>query len=185
MTSRDARPSLASELAAAADAYQAAAVIPHCSVCTKPCCRLDALVLELEWKQIRTFWKLGESRKTFDRELAAGKGPEEIRAANGLYYVHSKPCPAYDLTGHTCTIYGQDIKPEGCSDFPVYEDMGSVTADLRCEAVNLDALVARLARAVGPAFRIVQSADAEFPFLVTLTAKKTVKKAPGRRPPRA
>ncbi|MBS1158636.1 MAG: hypothetical protein H6R15_1055 [Proteobacteria bacterium] len=181
MSNQDSRRSLASELAAAADAYQAAAVIPHCSVCAKPCCRLDALVLELEWKQIRTFWKLGESRKTFDRQLAAGKGPEEIRAANGLYYVHSKPCPAYDLAGHGCTIYGQDIKPAGCSDFPVYEDMGSVTADLRCEAVNLDALVAWLARAVGPAFRIVQSADAEFPFLVTLAARKKA----GQRPPRA
>lgn len=185
MSNRDSRRSLASELAAAADAYQVADVIPHCSVCARPCCRLDALVLELEWKQIKTFWKLGESRNAFDKRLATGGGPEEIRAGNGLYYVHSKPCPAYDLSGHACTIYGQDIKPAGCSDFPVYEDMGSVTADLRCEAVNLDALVARLARAVGPEFRIVQSADAEFPFLVTLAAKKTAKKAPGRRPPRA
>lgn len=181
MSNQDSRRSLARELAAAAAAYQVAAVIPHCSVCAKPCCRLDALVLELEWKQIKTFWKLGESRNTFDKRLATGSGPEEIRAGNGLYYVHSKPCPAYDLAGRSCTIYGQDIKPAGCSDFPVYEDLGSVIADLRCEAVSLAALVAWLARAVGPEFRIVQSADAEFPFLVTLSAKRGSSRRPSGR----
>ncbi|HEX6734021.1 MAG TPA: hypothetical protein VF096_04340 [Azonexus sp.] len=182
MPPRNTRPNLAKELAAAAAAYQAAAVIPHCTACSKPCCRLDVLVLELEWKQVKTFWRLDESRPVFDRRLAAGKGPEEIRAANGLYYIHSKPCPAYDEAGHGCRVYGQEIKPPGCSDFPVYEDEGSVLADLRCEAVDLEALTAALARAVGPEYRIVRTADPEFPFLVTLSLKKTAGTAStGRR----
>lgn len=172
MNSRDTRRRLAKELAAAAAAYQASSVVPHCAACAQPCCRLDALVLELDWRQVKTLWRLGESRTAFDRRLAAGGGPEEIRAGNGLYYVHRKPCPAYDEARHACRVYGQDIKPAGCSDFPVYEDEGSVVADLRCEAVNLDALVAWLARALGPEFRIVPSADEEFPFLVTLSLKR-------------
>lgn len=172
MSARDTRRRLATELAAAAAAYQVAAVIPHCAQCTKPCCRLDVLVLELEWKQVKVLWQLGESRPTFDRRLAAGQGPEEIRAGNGRYYAHSKPCPAYDQSCGACRVYDQDAKPEGCTDFPVYEDGGTVLADLRCEAVNLDALTAWLARAVGPAYRVVKSADAEFPFLVTLEVKR-------------
>lgn len=183
MSSRDNRRLLAKELAAAAAAYQAAAVIPHCAVCAKPCCRLDALVLELEWKQVKTFWRLDESRNAFDRRLSSGAGPEEIRAGNGLYYIHRKACPAYDEAGHSCTIYGQALKPAGCSDFPVYEDLGSVIADLRCEAVDLDALAASIARSVGPEFRVVQSADKEFPFLVTLSVKRVSGKATvGKRP---
>lgn len=171
MSSRDARRLLARELATAAAAYQATAVIPHCATCSKPCCRLDPLVLELEWRQLKPIWQLEESRKAFDRRLAAGKGPEEIRAADGLYFAHRKVCPAYNEEQGSCRVYDQDIKPAGCSDFPVYEDQGSITADLRCEAVDLKALVAWIARAIGPEFRIVQSADAEFPFLVTLSVK--------------
>ena len=172
MSSRDTRHRLARELTAAAAAYQAAAVIPHCAACSNPCCRLDPLVLEVEWKQLKSFWRIEESRPAFDRRLAAGQGPEEIRAGNGLYYVHGKACPAYDETGHACRVYGQPLKPQGCSDFPVYEDQGSVVADLRCEAVDIAALVAWLGRAVGGEFRIVHSADAEFPFLVTLSVRK-------------
>ncbi|MBP5987572.1 MAG: YkgJ family cysteine cluster protein [Azonexus sp.] len=167
-----ARQRLAKELAAALADYQAAEVIPHCAVCTRPCCKLDTLVLELEWKQVKILWKLDESRPAFDRRLASGKGPEEIREGDGLYYIHSKPCPAYDETGHACRIYGQEIKPAGCSDFPVYEDQGSVIADLRCEAVDIKALTAWIARTLGPEYRIVQTADEEFPFLVTLSVRR-------------
>lgn len=74
-----ARRSLATELAAAAAAYQTADVIPHCTQCAKPCCKLDALVLEMEWKQIKTLWKISDSRAVFDERLAAGEGPQEIR----------------------------------------------------------------------------------------------------------
>lgn len=179
MSSRDTRRPLAKELAAAAAAYQAAAVVPHCGECMKPCCRLDALVLELDWKRIKVFWRLGESRTAFDRRLSAGEGPEEIRAGNGLYYVHSKACPAYDEAGRSCQVYDRELKPSGCTDFPVYEDRGSVVADLRCEAVDREALAASIARSVGPEFRIVQSADEEFPFLVSLSVKRVA----GRRGP--
>lgn len=173
--SRSAARPLAELLAAAAASYQASAVIPHCAVCARPCCRLDPLVLELDWKQLRTIWQLTEPRRAFDRRLAAGQGPEEIRAGNGLYYAHRKTCPAYDEARHSCRVYGEDVKPVGCSDFPVYLDRNKLIADLRCEAVNLDELVASIARAIGPEFRIVQTPDADFPFLVTLSLKKSAK----------
>ncbi|AXS80425.1 YkgJ family cysteine cluster protein [Dechloromonas sp. HYN0024] len=172
MTNSHTRRHLATELASAAAAYQVAQVIPHCPDCARPCCRLDALVLDLEWKQIKVFWKIEESRKTFDRRLSTGDGPVEIREAEGRYYVHSKPCPAYDLTAKSCQVYGQDIKPVGCSDFPVYEDSGDVIADLRCEAVDLDAVVDWIGRAIGPEWRVVQKADEDFPFLVTLSVRR-------------
>lgn len=171
-TAQDTRRLLAKALAKAAADYQNAAVIPHCTRCTKPCCKLESLVLELEWKPVKLLWRIEESRHAFDRRLATGQGPEEIRAGNGLYYIHGKACPAYDETQGSCRIYGQPLKPPGCSDFPVYEDEGGIMADLRCEAVDLDALVAWIAHALGPGFRIVKSADEEFPFLVTLSVRK-------------
>lgn len=172
------RSSLTQVLTTAAASYQAERVIPHCPQCSKPCCALDALVLELDWQQVKPLWQIEESRAAFDKRLAAGKGPVEIRPWEGRYYVHSKPCPAYDLKQKNCKVYGQDIKPPGCSDFPVYEDAGSLMVDLRCEAVVLDDLARQVADAVGPAWRIVRSADEEFPFLVTLSAKKPRK--PGK-----
>lgn len=171
MSKRPARRLPSQELAAAAAAYQASTVIPHCAVCARPCCRLDALVLELEWKQLKFFWHLDESRPAFDRRLASGQGPADVRAGNGLYYAHSKPCPAYDEAGHSCRAYDHPLKPVGCSDFPVYQDAGDVIADLRCEAVDLDALTAGLKQAVGTEYRIARHADEEFPFIVTLSAK--------------
>lgn len=176
MSSRAGRRYQAQILAEAADAYQRAVVIPHCSRCAKPCCRLDPLVLELDWVQLKGLWQVEESRRAFDRRLCSGQGPAEIRAADGLYFAHGKVCPAYDEAGRSCRVYGQDLKPDGCSDFPVYEDGGAVIADLRCEAVDLAALVAWMADAVGPAYRIVQAPDKDFPFLVTLM----VKRVPGK-----
>lgn len=170
----------ATALAAAAADYQSTQVIPHCPACQQPCCRLDTLVLDLEWQQVKTLWRLDEARKAFDRRLAAGQGPVEIRAANGRYYVHSRPCPAYDESRPGCRVYDQPVKPAGCSDFPVYEDAGAVIADLRCEAVDLDALAASLAQAVGPDWHIARVADERFPFLVELTPEPA-----GRRKPRA
>lgn len=52
-----------------------------------------------------------------------------------------------------------------------------VIADLRCEAVGIDVLAAWMARELGPEFRIVQSADPDFPFLVSLSLRR-----PGTRP---
>lgn len=160
-------------LAAAAQSYQDAHVIAHCKVCSEPCCKLDKLVLELNWRQVKTLWRLDESRTAFDKRLASGQGPTEIRAGNGLYYAHQKPCPAYDTAAQSCRVYDQPLKPGGCSDFPVYGEADSVTADLRCEAVNLTLLKAWIETALGPEFRVIQSADRDFPFLVSLSVKKT------------
>lgn len=184
MAVRESRRRLAAELATAAAAYQEAEVIPHCRQCRNPCCRLDKLVLELEWQQVKVFWQLAESRPAFDRRLAAGQGPQEIRAGNGLYYAHQKACPAYDESIPGCRVYDQEIKPVGCSDFPVYEDGGEVVADLRCEAVDIDTLTAWLLRSLGPGVRVVKSADKEFPFLVTLSVKKLSARAGGGKPSR-
>lgn len=169
MSRRDKLRRQAEEVAAA---YQAAAVIPHCTRCSKPCCRLDPLVLELDWTQLKALWRIGESRRAFDRLLASGKGPAEIRAADGLYFAHGKVCPAYDQGSKSCKVYGQALKPAGCSDFPVYEDGGDIVADLRCEAVDLEVLAARISRSFGGEFRITRSANRDFPFLVTLSVRK-------------
>lgn len=176
--SRPSRPRLADALAIAAADYQAQAVIPHCRTCSRPCCKLDPLVLELNWQQLKSLWQIEEARSAFDKRLAAGNGPQEIRAADGLYFVHGKTCPAYDTASGGCRVYDQPVKPVGCSDFPVYEDGGVIMADLRCEAVELEALSARLGAAIGDDFRIVRQADADFPFLVTLSPKK---RRPGRK----
>lgn len=177
MSPPESRRRLAAVLRAAAADYQAAHVIDHCAVCAKPCCRLETLVLELGWKQVKVFWRLDESRQAFDRRLSSGRGPEAIRAADGRYYVHRQACPAYDETGRSCRVYGQALKPAGCTDFPVYEDGGCVVADLRCEAVDIDVVAAWIARALGPGFRIVRSADPDFPFLVSLAVRRV-----GNRP---
>jgi Fe-S-cluster containining protein len=176
MSSRGSRRHPAAVLAEAADAYQRAVVIPHCSRCTQPCCRLDPLVLELAWFQLKGLWQIEESRRAFDRRLCSGRGPAEIRAADGLYFAHGKVCPAYDEAGRSCRVYGQDLKPAGCSDFPVYEDGGAVVADLRCEAVDLATLASRVANALGPGHRVVPSPDPDFPFLVTLMVKRVTSK---------
>lgn len=177
------RQHLAAQLKVAAATYQNAHVIQRCAACARPCCRLDSHVLELNWKQVKIFWRLKESRAAFDRRLSSGAGPEEIRAGDGLYYIHTKVCPAYDETHRACRVYDQALKPAGCTDYPVYEDGGYVIADLRCEAVDIDALADWIARAVGPDFRIVQSADKDFPFLVSLSLRKVLAKgkSSGRR----
>ena len=171
-------PSLTDRLRAAAADYQSTSVIPHCPTCQRPCCKLDPLVLELNWKQLKSLWQIEEARKAFDQRLAEGRGPQEIRAADGLYFVHGKTCPAYDTVGGGCRVYNQPVKPVGCTDFPVYEDGDVLIADLRCEAVDLDALGMHLADKIGAGFRIVREADPDFPFLVTLSAKK---RRPGRK----
>ena len=171
MTTRDSRRLAAQALADAAADYQTSAIIPHCPTCAAPCCKLDKLVLELDWAQTKGLWRLEESRKEFDKRLATGKGPIEIRPANGLYYAHSRPCPAFDASVG-CTVYTTPLKPMGCSDFPVYENEGEIMADLRCEAVDLEALRAALTQALGPDIQIRQRADRDFPFLVTLALRK-------------
>lgn len=185
MSNRKSRRLLAEGLTKAAADYQLAVIIPHCAGCAKPCCRLDPLVLELSWKQFKAFWQIGESRTAFDKRLSSGKGPEEIRAGNGLYYAHRKVCPAYDEAHRSCRVYDQGLKPSGCTDFPVYLDGDSVIADLRCEAVDLKELTAWIARSVGREFRIVQSADKEFPFMVSLSMRRVASTTPVSNRPTA
>lgn len=149
--------------------YQARAVVPHCPVCRKACCRLDQLVLELDWSRLRLLWDLNVSRRAFDAALERGEGPAEIRAQEGLYYVHGRVCPAYRR--RRCSVYGSRLKPPGCEDFPVYEQDGALVADLRCEAVELDALEASLRRAFGIQVRLTAHENLEFPFLVSFRAR--------------
>lgn len=178
MNPKDSRRFLAQVFADAVRAYQTRDIIPHCRVCTRPCCGLDPLVLELEWKQIKVFWRVEESRAAFDKRLNAGQGPQEIRAANGLYYAHGKPCPAFDQGAGLCTVYDQPLKPQGCSDFPVYEDGDCLVADLRCEAVDLKALSSEVSQRLGADYRLVSTPDADFPFLVTLSVKPAQRRKP-------
>lgn len=126
--------------------------------------------MELTWARLRGLWGVEGSRAAFDRSLASGEGPGEIRPQEGLYYAHGRVCPAY--RGRRCGVYGTRLKPPGCSDFPVYEEDGALVADLRCEAVDLEALHADLSRALGPAFAVARMEHPEFPFLITLRAAR-------------
>lgn len=175
---------LASALEVAAASYQQSQVIPHCPECSNSCCRLDVQVLELSWKQVKVIWGVKESRAAFDQRLASGQGPEEIRAAHGLYYAHRRPCPAYDESTQSCRVYQQGIKPAGCTDYPVYVDGDRLVADLRCEAVRLENLKAKIAEILGPGYRIAASADREFPFLVSISVRFLDGELKKRRLPR-
>jgi Fe-S-cluster containining protein len=170
-------------LRAAAAAYQRDVVVPHCPSCSAPCCLLDRVVLELDWPQARALYQIGTSRRAFDRAL-----PPELKEAGGTYYAHTKPCPAFDQAKKSCRVYGTPIKPRSCDDFPVYVDGDAVTADRRCEAVDVDALERRLAAELGAdVARVVE--DDRFPFLVTLRAAARPppddRPAPRRRASRA
>lgn len=158
--------------AAVARRHQARAVAPHCARCRKPCCRLETLVLELTWARLRGIWGVSGSRAAFDRALAWGEGPPEIRPRDGLYYAHGRACPAYRRG--RCAVYGTRLKPPGCSDFPVYEEEGVLVADLRCEAVDPAALEAELARVLGPGAAVTRTENPDFPFLVTLRPRRGV-----------
>ena len=152
MTSKD--------LVAAARLYQEQVVIPHCAVCSRPCCKLDELVLDLDWPRVRALYQITSSRKAFNAAL-----PTNIKEERGTYYAHGQPCPAYDDVTKRCNVYGTDTKPPSCTDFPVYEDGDVITADTRCEAVNLDELQKRLGD-------VVREHDDEFPVLVTFRPAK-------------
>lgn len=148
---------------AAVDEIQRTSIIPHCPVCTKPCCNLDELVLEMEWRSAQALYQIKSTRAAFDKALHEGEGPEDLKESHGKYYAHTKPCRAY--VDKKCSVYGTDKKPEGCSDFPLYVDGDAVTADKRCEAVDVDAIHAQLEQALGRA--LTRSVDDQFDFFVT------------------
>lgn len=164
-----------------AAAYQAEAVVPRCGACRRPCCRLETLVIELDWPRLRALWGLTEGRAGFDARLARGEGPAEVRAEGDLYYAHGRVCPAYQ--DGVCRVYDTALKPGGCTDFPVYEEDGGLVADLRCEAVDLADLETRLLAALGPDARVRRRPDREFPFLVRLAVKGAAPALPRPRPP--
>ena len=129
----------------AAKAFEADVVVPHCPACSRPCCGLSDVVLELSFPQEQRLYAITRPQKDFDAAL-----PPMIRKQGGAYFAHGAACPAFDTHSHRCGVYGTDAKPQSCSDFPVYDDGDAVTADLRCEAVrtNLEQLRARLAAVV-------------------------------------
>lgn len=153
------------QLRRAAAEIQRTSIVPHCPVCTKPCCKLDELVLDLAWREARALYQITKSRRDFDAALADGSGPAHIKEHAGRYYAHGAPCPAYDTETTLCRVYGTDVKPQGCTDFPVYLDGDAVTADRRCEAVDVDAVERALVAAV-PRARLRRVRDAQFPEML-------------------
>jgi Fe-S-cluster containining protein len=113
-------------LVARAKQWERDVVIPHCAVCTKPCCALTDVVLELSAPEAETLYRITKTTQTL---------PPSVRAQGGRLYAHGAPCPAYSVSAQRCSIYDTGRKPQGCDDFPVYGDDDGLTADTRCEAV--------------------------------------------------
>ncbi|MBI5444942.1 MAG: hypothetical protein HY900_27490, partial [Deltaproteobacteria bacterium] len=67
-------------LARFAAEFQRRRILPRCGSCRRPCCRLETLVLELDWERLSRLWEVAGSRREFDAALARGVGPPEIRA---------------------------------------------------------------------------------------------------------
>lgn len=160
------RPRLIDELTRAAAAWQANQVVPRCARCAAPCCLLASVVLDLDWRRLRALYRIDEPQRAFDLRLAAGDGPAHIRKQGRRYYAHGQPCPAYDVVTKRCSVYLTGTKPPSCSEFPVYRDGDGITADRRCEAVDLPALQRHLEAATGVRLRAVP--DPQFPELVAL-----------------
>jgi Fe-S-cluster containining protein len=157
-------------------AFQREHVIPHCPRCSRPCCALTDVVLDLSFAEVKGLYRITSSKKDFDRAL-----PPSIRTQGGRYYAHGVACPAFDTTAQSCRVYGTTTKPQGCSDFPVYEDGDAVTVDLRCEAArqHLPVLRDKLTDAVGA---VDETRDADFAdVFVSFTRSRTVR-APSSRP---
>ncbi len=148
-------------LEARAKKFEADVVIPHCSVCKRPCCALTDVVLDLSFTEAAGLYAIGTNKKKdFDANL-----PAAIKKQGPRYYAHGTPCPAYDVEGHRCEVYETPKKPRGCSDFPIYSDGDGVTADLRCEAVFAarESLQPLLQAAVGDDVIVHEDEDEQFP----------------------
>ena len=175
------RPGTARWWRRVAEGLQEALVLPHCPRCTRPCCLLDQVVIELTWEQVRALWGVEGDREAFDRALALGEGPAELRAADGLYYAHTRPCPAFEQG--RCRVYGTPLKPRGCTEFPVYPDRGGLLVDLRCEALALDRVLEQVRAAAGRRARVRWEADPRFPYLVTVRVRLPRRRAGARSLP--
>lgn len=145
--------------------YQTREIISHCQTCRRPCCKLTDVVLEFKWKRLRELYNIEMSQKAFDRSLRDGSGPEYVRKQARLYYTHGSPCPAYDEVTCRCRHYQSRLKPDNCTDFPLYLDDETIVADLRCEAMNKDRLLSQLQNAL-PTRRFIAKPNSEFPILI-------------------
>lgn len=147
-----------------ASEYQKQHVIPHCASCSRPCCMLTDVVLEFEWPHFVSIYDIAVPQREFDKSLRNGSGPHYVRKMDGIYYTHGSPCPGYDQQTKTCKLYGSELKPENCSDFPVYRDGDELIADTRCEAVKIDELLKYLQHAL-PKSRLKHVPDERFPVI--------------------
>jgi len=145
--------------------FQAQEIISHCQTCQRPCCKLTDVVLEFDWDHLRELYQIQLCQKHFDRGLRDGSGPAYVRKQAGLYYTHGSPCPAYDEELLRCRLYHSRLKPDNCSDFPLYLDGEVIVADLRCEAMNKDRLLAQLQNDL-PARQFTARPDPEFSILI-------------------
>ncbi|MDH5409485.1 MAG: YkgJ family cysteine cluster protein [Gammaproteobacteria bacterium] len=145
--------------------YQKQVIIPHCRDCQRPCCRLTDVVLEFSWQHLSAMYQLGHDKKAFDNSLRNGTGPTYIRKQNDTYYTHGSPCPAYDTTSGQCQVYRKNIKPDNCSDFPLYMDGKMIVVDKRCEAANDTELLGQLEKLFNK-LSFTRHPDTQFPFLI-------------------
>jgi Fe-S-cluster containining protein len=153
--------------------HQATHIIPHCPTCSRPCCALTDVVLDLSFTQLQKLYQITSTKRQLDAAVDAGRGPSWLKRAHGRYYTHEEPCPAYTTDAANpshkhCAVYGTDAKPNGCDDFPLYVDGDVVVADRRCEAMNIDVLRAEL-RAAGLSSTLMAQ---EFDELVNLRIGK-------------
>ena len=147
-----------------AKAYEARVVIPHCPSCSKPCCKPETVVLDMNWKQAQHLYQIRGTEQAFAQKLHDNEGPEHLKESHGKFFAHGAPSPAYDLGTKGCKVYGTPYKPHACSEFPIYADGDALTVDLRCEAVSLEDLDDELAQAKGT---VTRHANEQFPFLIT------------------
>lgn len=126
---------------------------------------LTDVVLEFDWKHLRELYAIALGQKAFDRSLRDGSGPEYVRKQAGLYYTHGSPCPAYDEATRRCRHYRSRLKPDSCTDFPLYLDGDTIVADLRCEAMHKDRLLAHLQNTL-PTRRFSLRQHPTFPILI-------------------
>ncbi len=160
-------------LVRAAKAYEARVVIPHCVACSQPCCALHTVVLDMTWKQAQRLYQIKGTKQAIAAALHEETAPAHLQAhlkeSHGMFYAHGAPCPAYN-TKKSCDVYGTEFKPHACGEFPIYRDGDALTVDLRCEAVDLDALEAELRPKLKG--QLTRSVNTQFNFLVTLELKR-------------
>lgn len=154
-------------------AYEARVVIPHCPSCSKPCCALQTVVLDMTWRQAQHLYQIKGTKQAFLQALHDEEAPshlqQHLKESHDKFFAHGAPCPAYGAD-KSCSVYGTEFKPHACGEFPIYADGdAALTVDLRCEAIDLDVLDQELQPPTGT---LTRHANAQFPFLVTYEVKR-------------